>query len=297
MKSLSVSIFVALIVVALGLYLISFQVRETEVALVTKFGKPIRTLTEPNLYWKWPAPINTVHKFDSRNHLYEGLQEETTTKGGDPIIVTSYIVWKIDDPLKFLESVRDARGAEDQLKSLLRDTQNSVIGRHYFSEFVNSDPSKIKFVEIETEMFDTLKTLALTNYGIAVRMVGIKQLGVNEAVTEDVFNRMKADRQRKIDEILADGNAEAMRIRDLADAKAAELLAVAQAQAKAVRGKGDAEAAGYYKLLDADPELAMFLRDIEALREILREKSTIILGAETEPMQLLRKIPDIKPKQ
>lgn len=297
MKSLSVSIFVALIVVALGLYLVSFQVRETEVALVTKFGKPVRTLTDPDLYWKWPAPINTVHKFDSRSHLYKGLQEETTTKGGDPIIVTSYIVWKIDDPLKFLESVRDVRGAEDQLKSLLRDTQNSVIGGHYFSEFVNSDPSKIKFAEIETEMLESIKAQALANYGIAVKMVGIKQLGINEAVTEDVFNRMKADRQRKTDEILADGNAEAMRIRDLADTKAAELLAVAQSQAKAISGKGDAEAASYYKLLDADPELAMFLRDIDALREILKEKSTIVLGAETEPIQLLKKIPDIKPKQ
>jgi len=69
-----------------------------------------------------------------------------------------------------------------------------------------------------------------------------------------------------------------------------------EAQAKAIRGEGDAEAAKYYKLLEADPEFAMFLRNLEALGKILKEKSTIVLGAESEPIKLLKGIPDIKPK-
>ena len=75
------------------------------------------------------------------------------------------------------------------------------------------------------------------------------------------------------------------------------MLAIVEARAKAIRGSGDAEAAGYYKMLEDDPEFAMFLRDIEALRKILEKETTIVLGADTDPIQLLKKVPDIKPKE
>jgi membrane protease subunit HflC len=290
MKNLPVLIFVILIVGVLALLLFSFQVRETESALVTKFGKPSKTITSPGWHGRWPAPIQNVHKFDSRNHLYEGLMEETTTKGGEPIVVTSYIVWKITDPLKFLESVGDVETVKNQLKSLLRDTQNSVIGEHYFSEFVNTDPAKIKFFEIEEQMLSRLNRQTMAEYGIEISLVGIKRIGISEKVTKEVFERMKADRQRRTKEITAQGEAEAIRIMTDAESKRQELLAMAETQAEAIRGEGDAEAAEHYKMLEADPKFAMFLRNIEALKEILKNETTIILGADTEPMKLLRGI-------
>ncbi len=290
MKNLPVLIFVILIVGVLALLLFSFQVRETESALVTKFGKPSKTITSPGWHGRWPAPIQNVHKFDSRNHLYEGLMEETTTKGGEPIVVTSYIVWKITDPLKFLESVGDVETVKNQLKSLLRDTQNSVIGEHYFSEFVNTNPAKIKFFEIEEQMLSRLNRQTIAEYGIEISLVGIKRIGISEKVTKEVFERMKADRQRRTKEITAQGEAEAIRITTDAESKRQELLAMAETQAEAIRGEGDAEAAEHYKMLEVDPEFAMFLRNIEALKEILKNETTIILGADTEPMRLLRGI-------
>ena len=298
MKNIWIFIIVILVIVISVLMLFSFQVRETEVVLVTTFGKATRTETEPGLkFFKWPRPINVVHRFDSRYQLYESQQEETNTKGGEPIIVTSYVVWKVGDPLKFLNAVQDKTGAENNIKGLLRNTQNSVIGRHYFSEFINSDPDKIKFTKIEEEMRQAIAEHALNEYGIDIKLVGIKQLGVDKEVTKDVFKRMEADRERKTNKILADGKAEADKIRAEADAMKAILEAIAEAEAKAIRGAGDAEAARYYEMLEEDPELAMFLRDIDALKKILEEKSTIILGADTEPVKLLRGIPDIKPKQ
>lgn len=298
MKNIWIFVIVILVIVISIMMLFSFKVRETEVVLVTTFGRATRTETEPGLkFFKWPRPINVVHKFDSRYQLYESRQEETNTKGGEPIIVTSYVVWKVGDPLKFLNAVQDKTGAENNIKGLLRNTQNSVIGRHYFSEFVNSDPEKIKFTEIEKEMRQAIAEHALNEYGIDIKLVGIKQLGVDKEVTKDVFKRMEADRERKTNKILADGKAEADKIRAEADAMKAILEAIAEAEAKAIRGAGDAEAAKYYEMLEEDPELAMFLRDVEALKKILEEKSTIILGADTEPVKLLRGIPDIKPKQ
>jgi membrane protease subunit HflC len=108
---------------------------------------------------------------------------------------------------------------------------------------------------------------------------------------------MRAERNRKTEATIAQGNAEATKIRTDADSKKTELLAAAEARAKAIRGQGDAEAAEYYKMLDEDPEFAMFLRNIEAIKKILEKRSTVVFSADTEPFDLLRKMPALKPKK
>ncbi|AQT68853.1 Modulator of FtsH protease HflC [Anaerohalosphaera lusitana] len=292
MKNLWIIVLVFLIVGVLGLYWFSFQVRETETVVVTRFGEPVRTISEPDWYMKWPVPINKVHRFDSRNHFFELDLEQTNTRNGEPILVTSYVVWRISDPQKFLESVENEREAETQLESLVRDAQNKVVGQYSFSEFVNSDPEKIKFNEIEQEMLARLDQ-AETDYGIDITKAGIKRLGVPESVTQKVFDRIRADRERRIAKIIADGEAAAGKIRADAESKRTELLAIVEAEAKAIKGRGDAEAAKYYKMLEEDPQLAMFLRDLEALKKILKQKSTIVLGADSDPLKLLKGLPEL----
>jgi modulator of FtsH protease HflC len=294
MKNVWVLAFVAIILLVLGLFLFTFQVRETEMALVTFFHQPRKTIYKPGWYWRWPPPVHVIRSFDRRSYLYETVLEDTTTRGGEPITVTSYVIWRIADPLKFQESVTDRKGAEKNLSSLLRNTQNSTIGKYYFSDFVNSDPTLIKLEEIEAEMAKNVTAHAAAEYGIEIRMVGIRRLGISELVTKDVFERMKEDRKRITQRIIADGNSEAAKIRKDAESKRKELLAIVEAQAKAIRGSGDAEAAAYYKMLEENKELAMFLRDIEALRKILKEKATIVLGADVEPIHLLKKAPDLQ---
>lgn len=295
MKNIWVFLSVLLVVAVLAMFAFVFQVRQTETVIVTRFGSPVRPIKEPGLYVKWPLPIDRVHRFDSRARLYEGVLEETNTAGNEPIIVHSYVVWRIADPAMYLMRVQDLTSAEEKLRSLLRNTQNTVIGRHYFSEFVNTDPQRIRFEEIEQEMKTEIAPAALSNYGIQIDAVGIKRLMINEKVSEKVFERMKADRKRRTESILAAGNAQAERIRSDALAKQKELLAVAESQAKAIRGAGDAEAAQYYQMLQADPQLAMFLRDIDALKKILKERSTVVIGVDTEPFNLLKGIPPIAP--
>ncbi|MBN1787792.1 MAG: protease modulator HflC [Sedimentisphaerales bacterium] len=296
MKNITVIILVVLIIVVMLLYLISFQVSQTESALILTFGKPTRQITEPGFYLKWPLPIQKYVPFDSRPKLFEGVEEETTTKGGEPIIVRSYIIWRIGEPQKFREAVRDEAGAEKLLRSRLRDAQNNVIGKHYFSEFVNTDRTQIKFSDIEGEMIAVMSGPVKEAYGIEIKSVGLKMLKVNDKVTQDVFARMKADRNRKTEATLAQGNAEAMRIKSDADSKITELLAAAEARAKAIRGSGDAEAAKYYKMLEADPEFAMFLREIETLKKTLKDRATVILPADAQPFRLLKEVPQIQPK-
>ena len=297
MKNIAITIFIVLIITVLGLYFISFQVREVESALVTTFGKPTRQITAPGWYFRWPAPIQRIYKFDSRMRVFEAELGETSTKGAVPIIVNTYVVWKIAEPLKFFNAVGTVKEAENYLRSQLSDTQNSVVGQYSFSEFVNSDESKIKIEDIQQKMLIGLQQAVIDNYGIEIRTLGIKQLKISEDVSKDVFARMRAERNRKTEATIAQGNAEAIRIKTDADSKKTELLAAAEARAKAIRGQGDAEAAKYYELLKEDPQLAMFLRDIDALKKILEQRSTIVISTDAEPFKLLKEMPDIKPSK
>ena len=296
MKNIVTIVFVGLLVIVFALLLVSFQVRETESVLVTTFGKATRQITEPGLYFKWPPPIERVYKFDSRMKVFEADLGETTTKGAVPIIVKTYVVWRIAEPLKFFNSVVTVKEAENKLRSRLSNTQNEVIGQYTFSEFINSDASKIKFDQIQNQMLANLGQTVMEDYGIEIKALGIKQLKINEDVSKDIFNRMRAERDRKTLTTIAQGEAQAAKIRADADSKKIELLSAAQARAKSIRGQGDAEAAKHYKMFDADPKLAMFLQDVEALKKILQERSTIVISADTEPFKLLREMPKLEPK-
>jgi membrane protease subunit HflC len=296
MKNIAITIFIALVVLVMGLYLIAFQVRETESVLVTRFGKPVRTITQPKLCFKFPAPIERVNRFDSRLHVFEADLGETTAKDLVSIIVNTYVVWKIAEPLKFLNSVGTVREAEVKLYSQITDTQNRVIGRHAFGEFVNSDPDKIKFKDIEEEMLADLEQTLSNEYGIEIKTLGIKQLKVSKDVTAKVFERMKAARSLQTKATISEGQGEATKIRSDADYKTSVLLNTAEARALAIRGQGDAEAAKYYKMLQEDPEFAMFLRNIESLLKILKERSTLVIPAEG-PFKILKEAPSLKPKQ
>jgi len=296
MKNIAIAIFVTLIVITLGLYLVSFQVRETESCLVTTFGKPTRSLTKPGWYFKWPFPIQQVHSFDSRMRAFEVEMEETRTAGGEPIIVNTYVVWRISGPLEFFNAIKTEKKAEDEfLRSRIRNSQNNVIGRHYFSEFINSDPAKIKFEAIQSEMLtDLQKAVTDAQCGIEIKTLGIKQLKVSAEVSKEVFARMMAERNRRAALITSAGTSEAIKIRTDAKSKSDELITAAEARAKVTRGMGDAEAARHYGMLDENPQLAMLLRNLEALQKILEDRTTFVTPTDMVPFTLLKGMPDMK---
>lgn len=297
MRHIAVKILVALIFVIMCIYLVAFQVRETEAAFVTRFGEPVRERTEPGLYFKWPTPIERVHNFDSRMRVFEDDLGETTTKGAVPIIVKTYVVWRIAEPLKFLNAVGSVPKAETKLLSQLSDTRNIVVGQYTFGEFVNSDPNKVRFEKIQEKMLAQLKGPMSEQYGIEIKTLGIKQLKVNEDVTKDIFERMKAERKLRTEATTAEGEAQATSIETDAKSKSDELLAAANARAEAIMAEGDAKAAEYYKMLEEDQELAIFLRNLKALKKTLSEGTTVVLPADSDPFRYLKEIPSLEPKQ
>ena len=106
---------------------------------------------------------------------------------------------------------------------------------------------------------------------------------------------MKSERTRKTENIIREGGAKAEQITAEADAKAAQLLAVVEGYAKSIRGSGDAEAAKFFKMLEEEPEFAMYLQNLDTLRKITEDKTTIVFGSEMDLIKLLKGIPDISP--
>lgn len=265
-----------------------FIVRQGEVAVVTSLGKPVREITEPGLYRRIPWPIQRVYTYDNRVQTVEGSFEEALTKDGKNVLVGIYAGWRIAEPTKFLERIGTKEQAEINLDGLLRNYKSATLGQYTFSQLVNVNASDLKLEEIEAAILTQAAPEALSRYGVELRFAGIRRIGLPEAITQSVFDRMRAERQELADRYRSEGEGEAIRIRAQADSERDKLLAAAEADAKRTRAEGDAAAAEYYEVFEKNPELAMFLRKLEVLEETLKSKATVVLSADTEPYDLLK---------
>ena len=272
-----------------GLVLFTFQVRQTEVAVVTTFGRFDRELNEPGLYGRWLWPVQKVYKFDRRLQNFERKFEQTTTADGRNLIATVFVGWRVDNAKLFLERFPsgDLNGAAQNLEGLVRDAKNGVLGRYRFNELITTNAARLKLRTVEQEMLELIQPKAATNYGLAVDLVGLKQFGLPESITAKVFERMRAERQALVKQFESEGEAEAIRIRSEADRQRQELLAKAEAEALVLRGQGEAEAARSLAVFEQNPDLAMFLLDLDALRLSLKDRSTVVLDPDMSPFSLL----------
>ena len=277
----------AFLVIIFGFMLFTFQVRQTEVAIKTRFGKAGEATLSPGFHFRLPWPVNEVYKFDNRIQNSEWTFEETGTKEGKPILVKVFVTWKIKEPLKFYNSFSgDLAEANEVLEGKVRSAQNAVIGMYAFNNLVTTNEEDLKLDAIEADMRDRVDTDSEGD-GIEIKMVGIKRLGIPESVTGAVFERMKAERQARIQEIEAEGERQAKTIKAEADLKANEILAEAEAQAIQIRGEAEAQAAKYFEVFKKNPELANFLFNQKALEGLLEDNATLILDPKTPPFNLL----------
>ena len=285
-----------LVVVIFVVAMMTFQVKETEYAVIKTFGKAKTDASgkiiqyEPGLHLKWPF-VDQVWRHDNRIQCYEltkGHLEQLTTADQYQVVVSTYVLWRIGDPGIFLKRLKSTEEVEEKLDAAVRDSRASIISQHKFSELINTQTSESKMAEIETAMQTAISRKTMEDFGIEVIKVGIRQLGFPEQVTTAVFERMRAERDRHSQRLIAEGKSEAQKIRSEADRKASETLAQAEAEAKRIRGEGDEIAAKYYAVFQKNPELAMFLRNLEALRAGLNEKDTLILDTDTPPFTLLK---------
>ena len=269
--------------------LFCFQVRTTEVAVVTRFGRYSRSYAnDPGLKFRLPLPIEQVYRIDSRISNFERKFEETTTRDAKNVIITVFVGWKVQEPKTFLERFNgDSLKAERDLENLVRNAKNAVIGSYNFSDLVSPDPKQVKFDAVEQDILKVLKAPALEAYGISIELVGIKQLGLPESITGKVFERMKAERDRLVKQYNGEGEAKSLEIRSEANRRRDELLSRADADALRILGEADAAASKDYAVFEQRPDLAIFLLQLKALRESLKDRATLILDEKIPPLNLL----------
>ena len=286
--SVTVGILLLLIFAAL---LVSYQVRQTEVAVVTTFGKASTEAITAGLHFKLPWPIQKVVKFDRRVQNFEDKFEQTSTEDGKSLLITVYAGWKVVDPGAFLKSFPSggASAAEPTLESWVRSSKNAVVGKHQFSDFVSTDAEKLKFTQIESEILEKVKVEALGKAGIEVAFLGIKRIGLPESASQRVFDRMREERMRLVQQFQSEGEAQSIQIRTTADTKREEIISKAEKEAIRIRGEGDAEAAKSLAVFEQDPEFAVFLLRLEALEKTLKDRATLIFDERTPPFDMLNK--------
>ncbi len=267
----------------------SFQLNQTETAVLTTFGRP-SVVSEAGLHFRWPFPFQEVYRFDKRIRCYEGSSgklEETVTKDGHNIIVGVYVNYRISDVNAFFSKLKDVSNGEDVLNTLMRSAKNTAFGQRNFDQIVNENGKMLKLDAVIADIKSSL-VKDTAEFGIEIVGVGINTLGVPKTVTEKVFERMIAERKQFADKNLAEGKREAKEIRVKADLERDTIIANAEASAQKLRAEGDAAAAKFYKEFARDPKLAGFLRKIDALRLIMEKGTTLVIDTNVPPFDLLK---------
>jgi modulator of FtsH protease HflC len=298
-KPLTLAIAVVLLII-FGLMLFVYQVRLSEVAVVTFFGKIAQVNTNAGPGLRLPYPIEKVFKLDQRIQNFEGRDklEEIKLHDQNIILLSVYVGYRISDPTNFFTKFLNGSipVAEGVLNDLVRSSKLEVAGRHDFADFISTDPQQMKFTQIEKEILDEVQRRVNTNnYGVEIKFIEIQKIGLPESVTANVFDRMTAERQYYISQIQSQGELESTRIKSAADSTAAKLLYDADAQAFTIRGEGEAQMMKSLEVLQQNPNLATFNMQIAAMEQFLKKKTTLVLDLSTSPLQWLQMAEPAKP--
>ena len=268
--------------------LFTFQVRQTEVAVVTTFGKYSRSITNAGFQFRLPWPIQKIYEFDNRIQTFERKFDQSFTKDQISLIISVYVGWRVADPRMFLESFNgDVTKAEQTLEPVVRNAKSGVIGQSAFSDLISTNQAELRFDEVETKMLDAIQAQVRRTYGIQIEILGVKRLNLPASVTSTVFERMRAERQRLVSKYQSEGERAAKVIRATADGQANEITARAKSDAIKIAGEAETKAAEYYETFKKEPDLAVFWFQLKALEPSLKERSSLILGPQTVPFNLL----------
>jgi len=276
-------------VVLIVLSSVAFTVRERHAVIVTRFGEPLRTLEDPGLHWKLPWPIDRTVTVDGRSRVFNTRHGETLTGDAKSVVLLSYAVWHVADPLRFHRAVGTMEAADEKLDGLITASKIGVLGRYELDRLVSTDPEALRVTQIETEILAAAGDVAREQYGITIEQIGLKRLSLPAENTAKVFERMREERRQYSEAERAEGDRRAAEIRAETDLQTRTMLAEARREAERTRGEGEAEAARILaEAARLDPALFRFWMSLRALPETLGEQSTVILRTDSAPFHLLK---------
>ncbi|MHC4586518.1 MAG: protease modulator HflC [Planctomycetota bacterium] len=275
LKNLIIAV-VLLIVIVIVLALSLFTVDETEQAIVTQLGRFVREVKQPGLHFKIPL-IQAVHKFEARVLEYDAAAKNIFADEKKTLVVDNYARWKIIDPLTFYKRARNMSAAQLLLDDIVYSEIREELAQHTLTEIVS-----VNRKQIMDKVAEQCK-LKAADYGIQVIDVRIKRADLPEEVTNSVYGRMRAGREKEAKKYRSQGEEESLKIKAKADKEKKILLAESYRKAEKLKGEGEAEAIKIYaEAFEKDPEFYSFVRTLEVYEKSLGKDTTIVLPSDSE---------------
>lgn len=282
---IAIALIVALIIVYFGF---TCEVRESNAAIILRFGAPRAELTEAGLYFKLPWPFETVVTYDNRVQYLESNNHETTTMDKKNIILQSYAVWQIKDPLAYHNSVGNTGMVDSYIKDQIKNATNSVMGTYNLSDLISSENDDLKTEEIQQKIFELVKATCEANYGISIVDVSILRISYPDANLQAIFANISAERQGVIDKIIADAEAKVSDITSSADAEAEQIKGEGITKAAEIRAEAEKEVAGIYaNAQTANIELYKFLKELDTIVNSVNDGTILVVDSESYPFNIL----------
>ncbi len=265
-----------------------YTVDETEVAVLTRFGAPLERVRKPGLRLKFPWPIDRVIRVDQRVLFLHSESQEMLTDDEKNVIIEGYVLWKIHDPIRFVETAKTRENAEIRLRDLYTSRMGAKIGNLPFDSFVNVGLDKLNFRDIYDQVMQQINVTARPFFGITVEGIQITGFTLPTANRASVIARMNAERARIAARYRSEGVEVALKIEAKAAAEHEDIMSVAHATATEILGKAEADSMRI--LADAyrkDPKFYEFLRSLESYESIISDKTTLFLETNSKLFKTL----------
>jgi len=303
--------WLAVIVAAIAILTIwssLYTIAETQQVVITQFGEPIgKPIDEPGLHVKLPF-VQDVNVFDKRWLEWDGSANQVPTRDKKYIWVDTYARWRIADPLRFFQRLRDERSAQSRLDDIVDGETRNVIANHDLIEVVRSSNRPFELgdaaqdviseeaaVPVQqgrekiTRMILERASAVMPDYGIEMVDVRIQRINYIDTVQAKVFDRMISERKRIADRYRSEGQGKSAEIRGRKERELKKIESEAYRRSQEIMGKADAEATTIYAAAyGRAPELYRFLRTMETYRSTVDAKSTLVLSTEGDLFRYLQ---------
>jgi len=267
-------LFVVLVLLGVGLFnQTAYRVLETEKAILLEFGNLVDASIEPGLHFKLPV-AEEVKKFDARVLTLDSKGETYYTLEKKPLIVDSFVKWRVADIEKFYTGTSfDERRAERLLQERTNEGLRNQISKRVMQEVISGQRD-----ELMSDLREDLDRVMRESVGVEVVDVRVKKIDLPSEVSSTVYERMNSEREIEARQYRAEGQEKALAIRAKADRDAVVLEAEAYRESEQLRGDGDAKAANVYaSAYNKDPEFYSFYRSINAYSEVFNNKSDLLV--------------------
>ena len=268
------SLLISGIVIVVGAFVLfssMFIVHQTQQALVLQFGDPKRQITNPGLEFKIPFIQNVVF-FERRVLDIDPPRQQVLLASQKRLDVDSYARFRIIDPLEFYKTVRNERGARAQLSGIINSTLRRVLGNETLKEILSN-----KRVAIMADIRQQVNA-AVDRFGIEIIEVRLRRADYPKETSNNIYDRMKSEREQEAREFRAQGAEQAQQIRADADKQRTILVAEAKQKSETLRGEGDGLAIKIYAdAFGQDPEFYGFYRSMLAYRKAMTDSDTTLV--------------------